>query len=250
MAYRVRPILLVMALVGCVGPLTPGPEDADLADADLRVAYVGNSLTDTENIPGLVQAMATAAGRSMSHVTITAPNASLEDHWYRGTADVLKELEPDVVVLQQGPSSLPSSRDHLIHWTRQFEGVIREVGGEPALFMVWPSLARKEVFGDVWTSYRMAADTVDGLFIPAGQTWVEAWELDPTLELYGPDDFHPGYLGALAAAQTIYASLYGLDADSVPALEDGVAPATVATLREALARSLDPAGSPTAPRLP
>jgi hypothetical protein len=221
--------------------------DTTSVEHGVDVLFVGNSLTFTHDIPGLVQALAEATGRTLTRETVVMANSSLEEHWNGITPDTIRALKPAVVVMQQGPSSLPESRDHLIYWTRQFAGVIREAGGEPALFMVWPSLDRKDYFGDVWTSYKLAADTVGGVFIPAGQTWVEAWELDPTLELYGPDDFHPSYLGALAAAQTIFAVLADVPADSIPALEDGVDPATMATLREAVARSLETASSGTAP---
>jgi hypothetical protein len=225
------------------GPLELGQRDYRLPDAALRVAFVGNSLTYTYDVPGLVQALADADGRSLSQVAITRANASLEDHWYLGTPDVLRELEPDVVVLQQGPSSLPENQLHLRRWAGEFATVIRDAGGEPALYMVWPSVERRTAFDAVRASYLGAADAVDGLFIPAGQTWVEAWALEPELALYGSDGFHPSYLGALAAAQTIYARLYGLPAESVPALDDGLGPDTRATLRAALAASLAAADS-------
>jgi hypothetical protein len=239
--------LLLLAVLGCVGPLASEGDDYELADADLRVAFVGNSLTYTHDIPGMVQALADAQGRSMSHVSITAPNASLEDHWYRGTQEVIRDLEPDVVVMQQGPSSLSANQIHLARWAEGFADVIREVGGEPALYMVWPSDARRGAFGAVWDAYKGAADRVEGLFIPAGQTWVEAWALDPDLAFYGGDGFHPSPLGALAAAQTIYAVLHGLPADSVPSLELGFDRRTLATLRAALAASLESAGDSVAP---
>jgi hypothetical protein len=229
------PLLLAPA---CAGPLDGWEGGYDLGDAELRVAFVGNSLTYTYDVPGIVEALARADGRSFSQVSITRANASLEDHWYLGTPDVLRELAADVVVLQQGPSSLPENQFHLRRWAAEFEPVIREAGGVPALYMVWPSDARRSAFEAVRTAYRVAADSVDGLFIPAGQTWVEAWALDPELAFYGPDGFHPSYLGALAAAQTIYARLYELPADSVPALDDGLDAATRATLRAALAASL------------
>jgi len=246
--HRSWPVLLVV-LAGCVGgPLKPGEQNYTLADAELRVAYVGNSLTYTYNIPGLVQALAEVDGRSMSHVSITAPNVNLEDHWYMGTPSVLRDLEPDVVVMQQGPSSLRENQINLAYWAGQFDGVIREFGGMPALYMVWPAVQYQQSFGDVWYSYRMAADRTGGLFIPAGRTWVEAWLIDPDLPLYGADGFHPSALGALAAARTIYAVLYDLPADSVPTLDVGADSAAMAALQAGLAASLAEARSEEALR--
>lgn len=236
--YRIRLVLpLVMVLVGCVGILDLTGDEYELGEAELRVAFVGNSLTFTYDVPGLVQALADADGRSMSHVAITHPNVSLADHWYMGTPDLLRELKADVVVMQQGPSSRPESREHLMEWSREYAAVIREAGGEPALSMVWPAVQYFEYLPAVWASYKMAAEAVDGLFVPAGQTLAEARGIDPAIELFGPDGFHQGELGALAVAQTIYAVLYDLPADSVPD-PSGLDPEVSAVLHAALVESL------------
>lgn len=232
-------LILALGTAGCLDPIAAGGngQGLDLPEADLRVVFLGNSLTYVNDVPGLVQAMADADGRSMAHVTIAAPNYSLEDHWNAGVSAALRELGADVVVLQQGPSSLPDNQEHLRHWAGALAAVIREAGGAPALYMVWPSAARMPAFPDVWDSYLGAAEAVDGPFIPAGQTWVEAWELDPGLELYGLDGFHQNPTGALAAAMTIYAVLFDVPADSIPSLDLGLADGTLATLRAAVAES-------------
>lgn len=228
---------LLLPCPGCLGGST-GP---DLADADLRVLYIGNSLTFTNDLPGLVQALAAGGGRSASHVTIARPDFSLEDHWARGVASEIRRLRPDVVVMQQGPSSLPTSREHLVHWSGQIAAVGREVGAEPALFMVWPDASRLAAFPDVAASYAAAAAVVSGRLLPAGGTWLEAWELEPELSFYGPDGFHPSYLGSLAAAFTIYAVLFEADPATIPGLDDGVPDHVLATLRAATAAAVDEA---------
>lgn len=242
--------ILLLLLAACTesddsfgsGP-DPTDDGGELGDADLRVVFVGNSLTDTHDVPGLVQAMAEVAGQSMAHAVITRPGVSLEDHWHAGAPARLRELAADVVVLQQGPSSLPANQEHLAQWAGRFAGVIREAGGEPALYMVWPSSSRRFAFEDVWTSYRNAALAVEGLLAPAGQTWIEAWELDDGLALYGPDGFHPTYLGALVAAQTIYAVLFGVTGEEVPALDDGFGAEMRTLLAEAVDASLQRAAT-------
>ena len=98
------------------------------------------------------------------------------------------------VVLQQGPSALPESRVNLREWTRRFDAVIRQAGGVTALYMVWPESSRRNAFPDVSASYRLAAQDVDGILLPAGDAWLAAWRLDPSLPLYGSDGFHPSAL--------------------------------------------------------
>jgi hypothetical protein len=110
-----------------------------------------------------------------------------------------------VVVLQQGPSSLPESALNLIEYSKRFAVLIRQVGARPALYGVWPEEARIGVLDACIRNYQAAADSVDGLSFPAGLAWKIGWRLDPALPLYGPDRFHPSQLGTYAAAATIYA---------------------------------------------
>jgi hypothetical protein len=54
------------------------------------------------------------------------------------------------------------------------------------------------------------------LFLPGGEGWLEAWKTDPTLALYGPDDFHPSPLGTYLVALVIYERISGGDARDLP----------------------------------
>ena len=139
-------------------------------------------------------------------------------------------------MLQQGPSSQPDSRIHLIYWTLKIDSVVRGAGGRSAVYMVWPPLSSSDAFPAVRDNYAAAADTAGGMLLPAGVTWLEAWKRDPGLKLYGKDGFHPSYL---AAAQTSYAVLFDVDAGRIPALDDGVPLATLAVLRDAVSASVE-----------
>jgi len=123
----------------------------------------------------------------------------------------------DYVVLQQGPSALDLSRDTLIIAARQLDSHIRTAGGRSALLMVWPESSRFGVFDEVRDSYRIAAENVDGLFLPAGEAWRAAWASDPQLQLYGPDGYHPSELGTYVAALVVYEGITGKDVRTLPA---------------------------------
>jgi hypothetical protein len=191
-------------------------EEDGLPDADMRVLFIGNSLTYTNNLPAMVQTIAEAAGHTMVFGMEAAPNVSLEDHWRAGVDRTIISTKADVVVLQQGPSSLPQNQEYLRFWTEKLAPTIREAGGVPALYMVWPEATRTEAFGAVYDSYRDAASAVEGLFMPAGQAWMHAWNQNPELQLYGPDGFHPSYLGSAVAALTIYRVLFSEDVTRLP----------------------------------
>jgi len=188
----------------------------ELPDAELRVLFVGNSLTYSNELPQMVQTIAEAAGHSLAEAEVAFPNFSLEDHWNTGVESAIQSAAADVVVMQQGPSSLPENQTYLRVWTDTLSRAIRDAGGRPALFMVWPSHDRLDFMSDVRESYARAAEAVDGIFIPAGQSWVRAWEKDETLGLYDVDQFHPSDLGSAVAALTIFSVLFDEPVGALP----------------------------------
>jgi hypothetical protein len=189
----------------------------ELADAELRVLFVGNSLTYFNELPEMVQTIAEAVGHSLAVAEVAFPDFSLEDHWNTGVESAIQSAAADVVVLQQGPSSLPDNQTYLRVWTDTLSRAIRDAGGRPALFMVWPSRARLDFMPDVRESYSRAAEAVNGIFIPAGQSWMSAWEKDETLALYNVDQFHPSTLGSAVAALTIFSVLFDEPVAPLPA---------------------------------
>jgi hypothetical protein len=190
-----------------------------------KVLFIGNSLTYVNDLPGMLIAIARQAGKQLSADVIAMPNAALEDHFLQRTAHAaLASGAYSLVIMQQGPSSLPESRIHLRRWTRQFEPLIRAGGAKPALYMVWSDLSRFGFFDDVRESYSAAANAVDGMFIPAGQAWIAAWSLSPRAQLYSSDEFHPSEFGTYLAALSMFCELYRQSPVGLPArlpLADG-----------------------------
>ncbi len=187
-------------------------------DGALRVLFVGNSLTYTNDLPGVVAAFGEAGGGPIIVRSIAYPNYSLEDHWVRGEVqDALASGDWDVVVMQQGPSSLPENQAHLRTWAMRFAEEARAHGTEAALYMVWPSAQRSGDFPAVVASYTSAADAADATLLPAGSAWLAAWARSPALSLYGPDGFHPSEAGTYLAALVIYGGLTGAPLDGLPA---------------------------------
>lgn len=221
-----------------------------------RVLFIGNSLTAVNDLPGMVQALAESSGVASRPVeSVTGPGYSLADHLSSGGAlAAIQRGGWDVVVLQQGPSALDASRAELLDLAERFAVEIRKVGAQPALYAVWPESARFVVFDRVTESYRLAAEHVRGLFLPAGDAWRAAWRRDPSLVLYGRDAFHPSVLGTYVAALVIYERLSGRSPVGLPArlrsrrgvLID-IAPATARLVQEAAheANALSIIGEPS-----
>ena len=205
-SYRVLKFLLPIISLFCWS----GNFSASISAADLRVLFIGNSLTYTNDVPAIVQALAETSGnKRLVFKTVAYPDFSLEDHWNRGDARrAIGEGKWDVVVLQQGPSALAESRKLLVEYTRRFADEIRSRGAKPALYMVWPSRARFGDFNRVIESYAEAARSVDGMLFPVGEAWQIAWQHKPELALYSSDNFHPSIAGSYLAAMIIYQQLY------------------------------------------
>jgi hypothetical protein len=211
---------------------------APVANASpLRVLFVGNSLTAANDLPATVAALARGAGRPIEFDVRAPGGFALEDHWT--TTDVAQAIADghyDVVVLQQGPTSLPESRVNLLQWGRTFADAIRSAGARPAFFTVWPESWRSYAFDAVIYSYRAAARDNHALLLPAGLAWKNVLRANRGIKLYGPDGFHPSRLGSYLAAVTIAAGITGKPAVGMARL--GVSARVAAILQRAAAAAL------------
>jgi hypothetical protein len=190
-----------------------------LPPSGIHVLFVGNSLTYENDLPGTVAALGALAGDTIRIASAVGANLALVDH-LNGASDALAQVRRGgwtYVVRQQGPSSVAVNRDSLTLWTKMFDSYIRAAGGQTALLMVWPSSDRRSFFDDVRLSYQQAAQSVGGVFIPAGQAWLAAWAADSTLGLSSADGYHPSPVGTYLAALVIYERVTGHDARQLPA---------------------------------
>ena len=207
-------LVALLALSAC--SLGTEPE---IPEGSLKVLFIGNSLTYTNNLPRTVAQLANSAGAQPCYCySISYPNFALEDHYdSREAVTALEDEAWDFVVMQQGPSALPSSKEHLIAWAGVFDEMIDENGATPIMYGVWPQWDRDFDFPNVTDSYRSAATAIDGLFAPAGEAWQLAWAQDSTLPLYSGDGFHPSTMGTYLAALTIFQRIYGRSPEGVQA---------------------------------
>ena len=177
---------------------------------NVRVLFIGNSLTYVNDLPRMVVALGAISGVTVTQEFVTLPNFSLGDHLLDGRALAALQRERwDYVVLQQGPTTLLDSRNDLLRATRAFAAPIRKSGARAVLYSVWTDRRHAKDIELVSYSYRMAAKSVDGLLVPAGDVWSAAWRSDPKIEFYGADGFHPGAAGTHAAALTMARVLFG-----------------------------------------
>jgi hypothetical protein len=230
-------------LLSCLGSTSPsvpeGPGDG--------ILFIGNSLTYWNDLPLIVQAVFDTAGGDRYEVgMIAAPDVSLEDHWNDGAArSHIERGGWEIVVLQQGPSSLPDSRLLLRDYVTRFSGPIKAIGARPALYSVWPSRLRQGDFDRAIESYTLAAADVGGILFPVATAWRATWRRDSTIVLYEPDGLHPSVAGSYLAALVMYGVIANKTPVGVPAqfrLRDGrslsIPPPLAALLQAAAAEAI------------
>ena len=225
---------LALATLACA-------HDPPLAPSALgtRVLFIGNSLTYTNDLPAMVRVLAESAGTPLVTAMVAEPGMSLQDHWSRGDARAaVASGRWDVVVLQQGPSALPSSRENLREWAVRWAAAIRDAGATPVIYMPWPESYRMSAFDSVSMSYRLAAEVTGAALVPGGEAWQAAWRRDPTLALYGGDGFHPSRLGTYVVAVAAWSRWTGRPPSAAPAaLQLGDGPLVLEAERAAVVRA-------------
>lgn len=206
---------VLVALGACLSTGFEPPEP-QLIGEGRRVLFIGNSYLYTQDVAGIVQALGTSSGTQLAVETVAGPNMALIDHWNEGLA--LREIREggwEWVVLQQGPSSTDLNRDTLRLATGYFAAEVAKVGATTALFSAWPARTRRQDFDRAIESYTLAAGDVGGVLLPVARGWLEAWEREPTAQLYA-DDLHPSIEGAYLTAIVIYARLLNVSPVGLP----------------------------------
>ncbi|MEZ4376739.1 MAG: hypothetical protein AB7N73_04945 [Gemmatimonadales bacterium] len=231
-------LTLLATTIACAsgsGPGTPivPPPPPPSPDAT-SILMLGNSLTYTQDVPGMVADFATAGGAPRPVVaSIAFANWSLEEHFNNDASrGAIDGGGFDVVVMQQGPSTLPSSRDHLILWSGRLRDLIVDAGSRGGLYAVWPPLGDDLEAGIM--NYTDAANQNSLALYPVAQAFREARRLDPTLPLTTSDNFHPTATGAALAGMVIAATIFDQDPSGYPnPLPTVIDPDDMVTMRAA-----------------
>jgi hypothetical protein len=201
---RIASNFLLALLLACAQVMAA---DAPAPPKQLRVLFIGNSLTSTGDIPARFARLADAMGRKATVEMVAFPDYGLDEHWRDGRALEAIKKGWDVVVLQDASSTKPDSRAQLADYTRRFAKPIREAGAKPALYMVWPSTDKLREFSFVIAAHRAAAESADAILLPVGEAWLRALGTDKRLKLHS-DTIRPNSLGQDLAVITIYLTLF------------------------------------------
>lgn len=183
---------------------------SDARAKSLKILFVGNSLTYSNNLPLLVETLAKRNGQSLKTEMLAFPNYALEDHWNDGRLQ--KQISSNQfshVVVQQGPSSQAEGKERLLSSGAEIKSLCEKHHVKLAFFIVWPSRANYDTFDGVIANYTLAAEQTNSILCPVGKVWKEHFDRTNDFSYFGPDSFHPSPEGSQAAAQIIYDVLLG-----------------------------------------
>jgi len=218
---------------------------AEAASGAVSVLFVGNSLTQVNDLPGVFQHF--AAGSSLHLAvnvrSITPGGATLFDHWKHEQAlALLRTHRPNFLILQ-GQSTEPlSASQNFNYYARLFKTEADQVGTKTVLFSTWARPATDSYYKDpssggspvemqirLNAAYLALATNIGAVLAPIGTAFQHAKEVAPKIELLDGSQ-HPSPAGTYLAAAVLFRTLF-----SAPALGstyfDGLPEANAHTLQ-------------------
>lgn len=185
----------------------------------LSVLFVGNSLTQANDLPAVFKKF---AADSPLHVdidvrAITPGGALFYDHWTKGEALVLlREQRPNVLILQ-GQSTEPlSASQNFIYYAGLFKAEADRVHATTVLLSTWARPAGDPYYKDPTSggspvemqtrlnaAYASLAHNLGATLAPVGLAWERAHRDAPGIELLDGTQ-HPSPAGTYLAAAVLF----------------------------------------------
>ena len=218
-----------------------------------RVLFIGNSYTDVNNLPLLVQSAAESAGDRVEYESNTPGGCTFQQHCSNHSMDLIREGGWDIVVLQE-QSQLPSfpqsqvEQECFPYAQRLIDSVYAcNENGEAMLYMTWgrengdqqnatafPPLGTYEGMDSLlYERYMYMGRTYDASICPVGRVWRHLRTYHRDIQLYSGDGSHPSLAGSYAAACSFYSLIFrkspllisynpGLDETAAAIIRDAV----------------------------
>src|SRR5260370_12170383 len=125
--------------------------------AEIRVLFIGNSLTYVNDLPRVVERLAASRGIRLKTALDGVGGADLHQQWDRGSAlRAIRQQKWDWVVLQDQSSAPLYEPDELPEYARRFDAEIRRRGAKTMLFMTWAYASSPQMQAPVTRVYERA----------------------------------------------------------------------------------------------
>ncbi len=190
--------------------------------APVKMLFIGNSYTSTNDLPGTLQALTAASNTSPALIVddVTVGGANLQAHFGNGVAvPKIKGDNWDFVVLQeQSQTPLEPFGRHTKFYpaVKEFVPVIRDNDSIPMLFMTWQRPDTPFPASDWIDSYLFIGKQTKCEVAPAGIAFEKAKQAIPGWNPYSDMGGHPTPAGTYLAACTFFAVIYDRDPTGLP----------------------------------
>ena len=191
----------------------------------VSVLFIGNSYTSVNNLPVMVEDLATSLGDIVYHASQTPGGTTFQGHASNAaTYTKINSEQWDFVVLQaqsQEPSFPDTQVDtQTIPPAMQIKDSIyaNKFCTDIMMYMTWGRENGDPQWGPISTfdgmnarlrsAYIRIADSLQGSVSAVGSAWKYVRDNHPTIGLYAGDGSHPSVEGSYLAACTFYASLF------------------------------------------
>lgn len=184
------------------------PNQQTPASEPLRVLFIGNSLTYTNDLPAILAKLGMSADspRRLQTKDFTRPQATLEQLWRMGAAaEMIRDRRWDFVVLQERGTWPIRDPGSMYTYARLFDAEIRKSGAKTIFFVTWASWEKPETQDVISRAYYAIAKELNAIVAPVGPAWEVARELEAKINLHNGDRWnHPTVAGSYLAACVIY----------------------------------------------
>lgn len=241
--------ILLAALFICITPVCR-------AQQSVNALFIGNSYTEVNNLPQMVQQIAASMGDQLTYQSNTPGGCTFSQHCGNRSMELICNGGWDIVVLQE-QSQYPSFPQAQVE-AEVFPFAQRLVDSahahspccEPMFYMTWgrkngdaPNAQYYPVLGTyegmdsmLCERYTYMAQQYDASLCPVGRVWRYLRENHRDIELYQSDDSHPSVAGTYAAACAFYVMFFHRDPDSIS--YDAMLPTDVAQAIRSAAHSV------------
>lgn len=208
----------------------------DSWEAARRVLLVGNSHTYFNGGVDLHLRYLVTEARPDWDVTINARTMggyTLENHFNDPTTiSTISDGDWDLVILQE-QSSRPMTDPPLFYqYATALDSVITASGADTGFYMTWAWRNNPEMYEPIRDAYNYIGAFVDGMVAPAGIAYYNSSQIDPTLNLYAPDNYHPSLEGTYLVACTMLASIWDINPVGLVYAPPEIDPATALYLQQ------------------
>lgn len=219
MTTKTRPILaLALSLILAACSVRGG----ELAQAETKVLFIGNSHTFHNDVPKMFEEMARAGGHSVEADMVAHGGWTLLDHAQSPeTTEKIRSAEWDFVVLQEQSDipSFPTNREQEMYPSiRGLHNEISARGARTVLFMTWGHQDGSVAAGVggysaesalIETAYVKIGGELEIAIAPVGVAWWNAMQNEPGLTLWVDDGNHATVEGSYLAASVLYHVILG-----------------------------------------